>query len=158
MRVFPEDYPFDLREKIIEDGGAENAFDCVYRVARSGIINRDAFLSSFQERKLGLVQHRDGFLMSQQANYDIGAYSTSCFEKKNRANKILQVIKKHSDGPVLLAGKIVPDSGLSMRTADSKSKRKAGESHIDWWIYSDFDPSGDFSLESENNVYSSSLF
>lgn len=145
MRIFPEDYPSNLKDKIIEDGGAENAFDCVYRVARSGIINRDAFLSSFQEHKFGIVQHRDIALMLQQGQCNIGAYSTSCFEDKNQANKVLQMIKKYSDGPILLKGKIVPDSGLSMRTADSKSKRKAGSSHIDWWIYSDFDPSGDFS-------------
>ena len=150
LKIFPDYYPSDLRDKIIEDGGAEKAFDCVYRVARNGIINRDAFLSSFQEYKFDIVPNRDIALMLQEGRCDIGAYSTCCFEDKNQANKVLEMIKKHSDGPIMLKGSIVPDSGLSMRTADSKSKRNAKKSHIDWWIYSDFDPSGNFSWESEN--------
>lgn len=137
--------PDDLIEKILEDGGAHNLFENVYRVAYMGIINRDAFLNSCEQSLRDNIHIRDS-ISSSDNYYDIGDYSTSCFENLAKVKSILKCMKKHREGPVLINGPITPESGYSMRTADSRTGRKAGRSHIDWWIYEQYDPSNLFTL------------
>ncbi len=145
--LFPDDYPKDLYERVVADGAGKNEYD-VYRVAELGENNRDAFLSSYTEQKLkNSINNRDVYLaMKQKENeYDIGLFSTSCFETIKQAKKILKLKERHVAGPCILFGRIMPETGLSMKTENSKSGRKARRGHIDWWIYKDVDPSKNFS-------------
>ena len=147
---FPQIYPCDLYDKIIQDGGANNIFENVYRVASYGIINRDAFLSTFEEFELpdtNLV-NRDAFLASTCNNYDIGDYSVSFYEKRKDAKKILNLKKKQYDGPVLIYGMILPEHGLSIRTRESTDpNRRTKDSHVDLWKYEDVDMTNLFEIE-----------
>lgn len=147
-KKLPDEYPLEIYDLIIEDGGSERTFENVYRIAEKGKLNRDAFLSSFQERRVksslnNSYNNRDAFLAEQEV-IDIGDYSTSCFQKRKNAKKVLKLKARYEDGPKILIGTILPDSGLSMLTAESKSHRMAKDSHIDWWIYQGVDPSQDF--------------
>lgn len=144
-KIFPEVYPKDLLDKIIEDGAKENTYYNVYRVSASGLNNRDAFLSSFLDR----ANIRDAYLSKKQdldQVYDIGDFSTSLFYIKKQALNVLKCFEKYEDSPALLEGTITPKFGLSMYTRDSKSKRKSKSSHIDWWLYEFADPSKYFRI------------
>ena len=158
--LFPSDYPIDLYDRIVEDGAGENKFD-VYRVSDVGTNNRDAFLCTYQTKmRSSILNNRDAYIYNYniETNYDIGFFSTSCFDEQKAAAKILKLIEKRVDSPKMLYGTIVPEHGLSMRTSESKSNRKSRKHHIDWWIYKDVDPSINFcELEVEQNVHSQTI-
>lgn len=150
-KKLPSEYPCEIYDLIIKDGGAERTFENVYRIAEKGKLNRDAFLSSFQEKRIknsceNSYNNRDAFLAEKEV-VDIGDYSTSCFQKRRNAKKILKLKARHVDGPKILIGTILPETGLSMLTAESRSNRMAMDSHIDWWIYQGVDPSPYFRFE-----------
>lgn len=140
---FPKSYPNDLYDRIIADGADHNTFDPVYRVAVSGEINRDTFLSTFEEctaQESSLV-NRDLSLRQSTDDYDIGEYSVSFFEERKHADRILKLKKKYNDGPVLIHGKILPEHGFSIMTKDSNDPKRKNkkDSHIDLWKYEDVD-------------------
>ncbi len=149
-KVFPEGYPENLLQLIIEDGAKENTIKDVYRVSFLGENNRDAFLSSFMERG----QNQNGyeirdFALAETENLDIGLYSTSLFDSEKTSFKILKMFKKHYNGPKLLYGIINPYFGYSIKTNESRSCRHADKHHIDWWLYKNADPSVDFKIIEE---------
>lgn len=158
--MFPEDYPSDLYDRIIEDGAGENTFE-VYRISNVGTNCRDAFLCSYHTNKSSSnLNNRDAYVYKYRIgdNYDIGLFSTSCFDEQKAANKILRLIEKRVDSPKMLRGTTAPEHGLSMRTIESKSGRKSKKHHIDWWIYKDTDPSINFyEVEVEQDVYSKTI-
>jgi hypothetical protein len=147
---FPEIYPCDLYDRIIQDGGANNKFDKVYRVASYGVINRDAFLATFEESELpdAKLANRDMYLATLQKDYDIGDYSVSFYEKRQDARKILRLKKRHYDGPVLIYGVILPEHGMSIRTKESTDpNRRTTNSHVDLWKYENTDMTNLFEIE-----------
>lgn len=147
---FPQIYPCDLYDRIILDGGANNTFEKVYRVASYGVIDRDAFLSTFEEFKLpdtNLV-NRDAFLASACNDYDIGDYSVSFYERRKEAKRVLGLKKRYHDGPVLIFGTILPEHGLSIRTRESTNPdRRTNDSHVDLWKYENVDMTNLFEIE-----------
>lgn len=150
-RAFPDAYPDDLYSRIIEDGADKNTFVDVYRVSDCSIINRDAFLSSAIEMAVrkGVV-NRDAYFAELDKADGIDMFSTSFFEKQKDAKRILGLKKKYNDSPILMRGNIVPELGLSIRTRDSKTRdisKRSKNSHIDWWLYKDSDPSYLFNKE-----------
>ena len=77
-KIFPEYYPENLLECIIEDGAGENIIGNVYRIANYGENNRDAFLGSFlTDIKDGKYNDRDLTLAKTLVQKVIGKYSTS---------------------------------------------------------------------------------
>ena len=146
-KVFPDVYPEDLLERIIEDGAEENVMENVYRIANYGNNDRDAFLSTFLTQiNAGLHNDRDSYVLSSLGQIDIGQYSTSLSISKKRAKRILKMIERKYGGPILLKGTIHPEYGLSMLTKDSKSNRTCDKDHIDWWLYDNADPSAHFKI------------
>lgn len=144
MSKFPESYPKDLLDRIIEDGAGDNTFENVYRVDNYGKCNRDAFLSSFQEKKKrNGLNNRDSY-KQQNNEYDIGEYSTSLSSNKREIKNTLKMMENHYNRPKILIGNINPKYGKSMKTRESKSQRYSKRNHIDWWLYEDADPSNDF--------------
>lgn len=146
--VFPDSYPKDLLQRIIDDGADNNTFENVYRIANYGQNNRDAFLSTFLTniKDESNENIRDAYIASN-INYDIGLYGTSIVDTKHKALRTLNLLERKYDGPILLKGNILPEYGMSMYTKDSKSRESHNAHHIDWWIYKDADPSSHFSIE-----------
>ncbi len=141
---FPDCFPKDI-EKLAKDDGAENkSFDDVYRIAASGKIEKSTFLSTFEENNSDFV-NRD---LQKKKELGLDDYSTSFFDKKKAALKILDLKKKYYDFPKLVKGKIRPCFGLSMKTIESK-KRKRRKGHIDLWKYKNVDMSSFFEYEKE---------
>ncbi len=138
-KVYPDCFPANIEDLIRQDGAGENEFT-YFRICRSGLIDRDAFLSTIEEnlKSDSGVPNRD-LHNASSGRVDIGVYSTSGYEKKKDAERLLRCMRKRFDGPVLIVGKTMPSCGLSMRTRESKTRRARG-SHIDWWIYKDAHP------------------
>ncbi len=142
MRSFPEGYPEKLLELIKADGARENRFE-VFRICRTGIVNRDAFDSTYQDSfkkeyssSSGVV-NRDVF---QRKKIDIGDYSTSCSLSLKPLKRIIKAMYNTTPQQIIAKGITEPCCGLSMETKLSLSKRKCNDSHIDWWIYKDAKP------------------
>ena len=150
--VYPDCFPENIEELIILDGAGKYEIK-YYRICRSGMIDRAAFRSSFEDADVrnGGTHNRDVYLDSKEGKIeDIGQFSTSGFEKVSAAKRCLKMMKKHYDGPVIAEGKTTPACGLSMRTRESRFRQKKGErSHIDWWIYEDAEPHLHFVLYEE---------
>lgn len=146
-KIFPDNYPPDLMERIIEDGAENNTFENVYRIANYGENNRDAFLSTFLTnlRDNMNINIRDTFIAGTN-NYDIGTYGTSLTSNKKRAISTLRLMERKYNGPILLKGTIFPEYGMSMYTKDSKRRKAYSKYHIDWWLYKNEDPSEHFSI------------
>lgn len=136
---YPDCFPANIEELIIQDGAGENEFP-YYRVCNNDKIDRDAFKGTYEESLTQCAggHNRDMYLASKETT-DIGDYSTSGFEKLRDAKNILKCKKKYHNGPIIAVGKTVPSCGLSMRTKDSKTRKKKN-SHIDWWIYKEAHP------------------
>ncbi len=144
MSKFPDSYPKDLLERIIEDGAGDNIFENVYRIDNHGKCDRDTFLSSYLEKqKENGINNRDSY-KQQNDEYDIGEYSTSLNSNKREIKNTLKCFEKHGKKPRILIGNIDPKYGKSMKTRESKSQRYSKRNHIDWWLYEDADPSKDF--------------
>lgn len=142
QKKFPNDYPSNLLERIIEDGAKEQLLT-VYRICNDGIINRDAFNSSFVDNKnrintkKGLI-NRDAVLIE-----NIGNYSTSCFEDYKEIKRTLRMMQKYHPEPIIAQGVTDPGCGLSLRITESKFRKRRG-SHVDWWIYENTTPQNYF--------------
>ncbi len=137
---FPACFPKNLLDLIVEDGAEAKAID-VYRVCRNGKINRDAFLSTIQENKTtsnSKTVNRD--IAIENNIIDIGKYSTSCFEDLKQIQRVMGGMQRSTPEQIVVKGKTEPSCGLSMRTENSKTHRKARPSHVDWWIYENSTP------------------
>ena len=119
--------PKELVEEIRKNGKEQEA-QHVYRVAKHGIINDEAFMGSYEE---ALSEGRS-------FNKDltgIGSYSTSCYLTTRCPEKFLKLLKaRHFDKypqPKIIQGYTI--CGLSQLTKERNPNSE--EDHIDWWIY-----------------------
>ena len=149
-------HPSDLLQKIIDDGATQLSFENIYRISEDGACNRDAFICSLLQDYYR--DGRDAYLAQKQQEYDVGEWSTSCWNDLKRARKIYDAKEKHDHFQAMLIGDISPESGYSIMSIDRKSiqkwpsdKRRKKRGHIDWWIFEDQDVSGNFKIiELEN--------
>lgn len=151
--LFSDEHPEDLLEKIIEDGVTQSEFENVYRISDSGECNRDAFLCTAIQNSQRDINNRDAYLALMQKEYEIGEWSTSCWNDLDKANDIIACKEKYGKSPALLNGNILHDSGYSILTVERISikdlpsrKKKKRKNHIDWWIFRDKDVSTCFKV------------
>jgi len=134
---FPNCFPTDFREKILPKGAAEQKLE-VYRVCKWGRIERQAFLSTYEETELGLRPPKRGDNKAiEKWRNNPGTYSTSCNVEYYEACRVLDLFMRNYPEPIISKGEIQPDLGPSQLT-----KERGGEdnSHVDWWIYKDTEP------------------
>ena len=140
--LFPESYPKNLLELIVEDGAEANEI-VVFRICRNGVVNRDSFVSTVQDPYQGIknknLVNRD-LVLSNNDNIDISHYSTSCFEELSDVNRIFGAMQKTTPKQIIAKGITDPSCGLSLRSKMSRSRKKNKGSHVDWWIYKDANP------------------
>ena len=130
---FPSCFPKDFVTEILpQDASFENRV--VYRIIKNGIINRDSFLSSFEEdAKNNIVRKIALDLMNPST------YSTSCFDNKSKARKMLKFFMKRNPAAFLAKGITAIECGPSQVTF-CRTNDKNDKAHIDWWIYDDSKP------------------
>lgn len=136
---YPECFPQNFEAEILPKG-IEDIELFVYRVCTNGIINKDSFLSTFEEIQLG----KKPKLMNWTKQLKIpSTYSTSCDTSLNSIKNVLKCLKDYHPNPIIAKGTATFRYGPLQRTSDRTGKETT---HVDWWLYADADPSGDFAL------------
>ncbi|MCA5578517.1 hypothetical protein [Enterocloster clostridioformis] len=122
--------PPDLVDYIYEQG-KEDYVRKVYRISKSGIIDRFTFLNSYEES----LHEKRKFRHSLS---DIKSFGTSCSLTDDSPRNFLGFLKskylKKYPCPCVIVGHSI--GGLSQRTKD-REPDYADENHIDWWIYNE---------------------
>lgn len=129
-KKFPSFFP----ENIIPED-AEYREEKVYRICRWGKIDKDAFISTYEEYIRGNIQNKDLDLS------DPGTYSTSTFFNKRDARGILKCITRYKPAAIVALGKTNPEYGPIQVT---KNRTGQKNSHVDWWLFEQADPSDEF--------------
>lgn len=153
--IFPKSYPKNFVERLKSDGAGQNEYVDVYRISEDGGCNRDAFLCTMIQNADSKGINRDAYLLSQRdvKEYDISAWSTSCWQDLKPVKKIYKLKEKYEHSPSMLRGTIFPYTGYSIISTQRESVRqglyKASKWHIDWWIFEDIDVSENFKIIEE---------
>lgn len=136
--VFPDCFPPDFQAKILPPGLSPAKFP-VYRLCLDGILNREAFLSTYELTLLGKRPKGEDW---DEKLKDPETYSTSCYIKLNELKQSLKTLRRYHPSPIIVYG-----TASSAYGPLQKSKERTGKktSHVDWWLYKNADPSGDFS-------------
>lgn len=126
--------PRELQEQISKSGAKEDIIDPVYRVAKRGKLDSEAFISTFEEIISGQLPDDD----EKYPKDKIGTYSTSVYNNIDPCKKFINCLKKsvrlrkEYPFPVILKGKTI--CGLAQLTCERESDY-LDPYHIDWWIY-----------------------
>lgn len=143
-KKFPSYFPIDNLPE-----GAKEAEIGVYRVCKTGKIEPDSFLTTYEENKKFGWKPKE----ADPDHPDIDDCSMSCFEQRKDANKLIKFFnKKNNSNPtcILSYGTTNPTFGLVQRTRERNPKRR---SHVDWWLYKDANPYTCFSeVKSSENT------
>lgn len=131
MNEFPECFPDNFVNDILpKNVKFENR--SVYRIIKSGIINRESFISTFEEIRRGLIPAKKNMSLNEA---DI--YSTSCFVDYSDAEYILKLMMRHYPTPFIATGVTESTCGPSQLTSERKN---VNTTHVDWWIYDETQP------------------
>lgn len=137
MRKYPECFPDDFEKDILPREAKEENIK-VYRIIKRGTIDRDAFLSTFEEIEKKLSPPRKILDLT-----DPGTYSTSCNIEYSEAEYFLDIFMRHYPEPKIAKGETEATCGPSQLT--SERKIKCANTHVDWWIYEGASPQKYFS-------------
>lgn len=140
MSRFPSCFPFDFAKKILPQGLPPLKLD-VFRVCTNGTINKDSFLSTFEMVLSGAKPEPWDW---EEQKKEPGAYSVSCNETLEGAQKPLTCLVKHYPAAFLIHGTASSELGPMQRSKD-RDPQYPSPDHIDWWLYADSDPSASFS-------------
>lgn len=140
VKEYPDCFPSNFETDILPSGAKEDTKN-VYRIMKTGKIEKDNFLSTYEEILKGSrPKPRNGI------NYnDPGIYSTSCFQEYDDAEYILNIIMRHNPPACIVLGSTEKNCGPSQlssdRLSDNNSQHmKQATSHVDWWIYKNATP------------------
>lgn len=139
---FPDCFPSNFQEDILPKN-LKPLHVHVFRICKYGSINKQAFLSTFEEVKLGL--RPPGFRWEKQLN-DPGTYSTSCNTDLQEILGVLDHLQGYHPQAILCQGDATSDLGPLQLTSE---RIKRPTNHVDWWLYKDSDPSQSFAEVSE---------
>lgn len=134
MSKYPKCFPSNFETEILpKEAKQENR--PVYRIIKSGKIDRDSFISSFEEMKRGLIPLKKNLNPS-----DPGIYSTSCFMEFSEAEYVLKLFMRRYPRPFIAKGETERSCGPSQLSAERERRNKGSKSHVDWWIYEESAP------------------
>lgn len=124
---FSSEYPEEFEKILMNCGAKEQDFPKVYRIAYEGVLNAQAFESTYANKV------RRGMKLSPEAKQDVGTYSTSCFEQLEDAKYIREVVMRRQRKAKIAQGKIRQETCYSQLTKERDPQKM--DSHIDWWIF-----------------------
>lgn len=105
----------------------------MYRVIKSGIIDRSGFLSTYEEIREGLIPPKKNVSAD-----DPKLYSTSCNIKMSEAEYVLDIFMRHHPPAIISKGKTKAVCGPNQLTSEREKDVKT--THVDWWIYKHANP------------------
>lgn len=96
-REFPDCFPENFKTKILPQEAKEQDLQQVYRISKTGTIDENTFISTFEEVQKGIRPH----CKTDDLN-DPSFYSTSCCLSFERASYLLNLIMRHVPSPKIL--------------------------------------------------------
>lgn len=134
MGKFPKSFPPDFEKNILPKEARKEDIK-VFRIMKSGKINKEGFLSTYEEtiKKIRPENKNDN-------KKDPSYYSTSCDLTLEKAKYVLEMIMRHCPPkPIIAEGVTKGECGVCQRTYDRTGKEK-DKNHVDWWLYEDAQP------------------
>ena len=131
MKKFPECFPGNFEKEILPKAAKEEN-KSVYRVIKYGTINRDSFISTYEEIQRGLIPPK-----RKMNSNDPGLYSTSCNIEYTEAEYALNLFMRHHPKAFIAKGQTERTCGLCQLTSE---RERRNDTHVDWWIYKDSEP------------------
>lgn len=136
---YPECFPQNFESEILPEG-IQDITLFVYRICTNGIINKDAFLSTFEEVQL---ERKPKPMRWNKKLKDPSTYSTSCNTSLASIKNVLKCLKAYYPVPIIAQGTATFRYGPLQCTSERTGEETT---HVDWWLYADADPSGEFAL------------
>lgn len=134
MSKYPKCFPENFETEILPKEAKEEQ-RTVYRIMKSGKIDRHGFISTYEEIIRGLIPGKKRTVDKD----DPSLYSTSCFMAYEEAEYALNLfMRKHYPNPIVAKGTTDRSCGPCQLTSERNPKKKG--THIDWWIYEDSAP------------------
>lgn len=131
MKKYPECFPENF-EKDILPKGAKGENKSVYRVIKYGTINRESFISTYEEIQRGLIPPKKRIKLN-----DPGIYSTSCNIDYSEAEYVLNLFMRHYPKVFIAKGETEKTCGPCQLTSDREART---DTHVDWWIFEKCEP------------------
>ena len=103
----------------------------VYRICKSGKLDREAFLTTYEETRQGLRPKGRNW---SRAVLNPGTYSTSCNKTYDSVERLLGLLTRYHPHPVIAKGVASWQFGPVQETIE-RTKRTADSDHVDWWLY-----------------------
>lgn len=141
MSKYPDCFPDNFEANILPKG-AKRENKSVYRVIKYGMLNRQSFISTYEEMKRGLIPRKKRLNLQ-----DPGIYSTSCNIDYSEAEYALNMFMRHYPHPFIAKGMTEETCGPCQLTSERENRV---DTHVDWWIYDDAEPQNYFSEAVEN--------
>ncbi len=127
MKLYPECFPEDFESSILP-AGAKKERKSVYRIIKSGKLDRNSFISTYEEMERKLIPPKRNVNLQ-----DPGLYSTSCNIEYEEAEYALNIFMRHYPKPFIAKGVTEVSCGPCQLTSEREKHR--ADSHVDWWIY-----------------------
>ena len=140
MGRYPDCFPENFETEILP-AGAKEENKSVYRIIKYGTINRESFISTYEEIHRGLIPPRKRINLK-----DPGIYSTSCNMDYSEAEYVLRLIMRHKPEAFIAQGETEKSCGPCQLTAERETGKGA---HVDWWVYDDSEPQRYFEKEDQ---------
>lgn len=102
---YPEDYPEDFENKLMEAGAAQKEVQKVYRILYDGKFTAENFNSTFQD------YNKRGRSLTRRQRERLGTYSTSVFQDIKEAECVRMVAMRNPPNAKIVYGTIVADTG-----------------------------------------------
>lgn len=132
MKDFPDCFPPDFVKRLLPKEAKEQNLD-VYRVIKNGQLNRESFLSTYEET----IRHLRPFSANDDKD-DPSYYSTSCDLNAKQLEYFLKLTLKREPKAFIAKGTTNGSCGPSQITSERQNQKKS--THVDWWIYKDAEP------------------
>ena len=100
VHTFPACFPSDFGERILPKDLPKIELH-VYRICTNGIINKDAFMSTFEEILLG---RKPRPMKWEKMLDDPSTYSTSCDTDLRGIKNVMKCLKKYYPAPIISSG------------------------------------------------------
>lgn len=115
-----------------------------YRACRTNKLERDSFLSTYEENECQFFDEKD--------KQDPSTFSMSVYEKPKDVKRFAITNSDIRPPYTIAKGETVPLHGKVLRTKEYK-KNYRKSSHIDWWLYEGAEPYRDFELIEDFKKY-----
>lgn len=131
MKKYPECFPENFETDILPKG-AKKENKSVYRIIKSGTIDRNGFIVTYEEIQRGLIPPKKRMNLN-----DPGLYSTSCNVEYSEAEYALNMFMRHYPKPFIAKGETEGTCGPCQLTSEREER---SDTHVDWWVYEETEP------------------